>query len=203
LKRTGFQSVMIEPDLGRDRMREALRKFRDAADAADWALIYYAGHGIEIGGVNYLIPVDAQLRDERDAKAETVSYEELEEAAGGAKALRLFILDACRVNPFAAKMRRANADRAPSRGLAPPPEPVSGTMVVYSAKAGQVAEDGEGDNSSFAQALIRELSEPGLEVRRLFDSVGDDVLGATKNRQQPFTYQSLSGRRNFYFVAGK
>jgi hypothetical protein len=202
LRQTGFQSVELAMDLDRDGMVKALRAFRDQADKADWALIYFAGHGIEIGGVNYLIPVDAKLVDDRDVQTETVSYRELLRAAGGAKMLRLLILDACRVNPFKDSMRRIASRGSTDRGLAPPPEPEAGTMVVYSAKDGEVAaDDVDGVNSPFARAFVAELKVPGREVRRLFDNVRDDVLDATNNRQQPFTYGSLSGRRDFYFVA--
>jgi tetratricopeptide (TPR) repeat protein len=203
LRQTGFQSVDLKMDLDRDGMVKALRAFRDQADKADWALIYFAGHGIEINRINYLVPVDAKLLDDRDVKAETVSYEELLDAAGGARTLRLLVLDACRVNPFKDSMRRTLASRGSTdRGLAPPPEPEAGTIVVYSAKDGQVAaDDADGVNSPFARAFVSELKVPGLEVRRLFDNVRDDVLDVTKRRQQPFTYGSLSGRRDFYFLA--
>jgi uncharacterized caspase-like protein len=94
LRQTGFQSVKLAMDLDRDGMVKALRSFRDQADKADWALIYFAGHGIEINRVNYLIPIDAKLRDDRDVPIEGVSYEELLNTIGRAKALRLVILDA-------------------------------------------------------------------------------------------------------------
>jgi uncharacterized caspase-like protein len=199
LREVGFKVVKLEMDLGRDDMLKALRAFRDEADKADWALIYFAGHGIEINRVNYLIPTDAKLLDDRDVKAETV----LLDTVSGAKALRLIVLDACRVNPFKDRMRRTVATRtANDRGLAPPPEPEAGTIVVYSAKDGEVAaDDADGVNSPFARAFLAELKVPGLEVRRLFDNVRDDVLDATNKRQQPFTYGSLPGRKDFYFVA--
>jgi tetratricopeptide (TPR) repeat protein len=205
LKHAGFQTVELAVDLDRDGMVKALRAFRREADRADWALIYFAGHGIEIDRVNYLIPVDAQLADDRDVTAETVSYDDLVNTVGGARALRLIILDACRNNPFKDRMHRAVASRsAADRGLAPPPEPEAGTLVAYSAKDGQVAADGADDvNSPFARAFIAQLKVPGLEVRRLFDFVRDDVLEATGRRQQPFTYQSLPGRKEYFFVSAK
>jgi hypothetical protein len=100
-------------------------------------------------------------------------------------------------------MNRTMASRGGTdRGLAPPPESKPGTLVVYSAKDGEVAADDiDGVNSPFARAFVAELKEPGREVRRLFDYVRDDVLEATNDRQQPFTYGSLPGRRDFYFVA--
>ncbi|HMA70197.1 MAG TPA: caspase family protein [Xanthobacteraceae bacterium] len=125
----GFETVELATDLDHDAMVKALRVFRDQADNADWALIYFAGHGIEINRVNYLIPLDARLVDDRDVKAETVSYEELLSAIGGASALRLVVLDACRVNPFKEQMRRTAGSRGSvDRGLAPPPGPGPGTL---------------------------------------------------------------------------
>jgi uncharacterized caspase-like protein len=173
------------------------------ADNADWALIYYAGHGLQIGKTNYLVPTDARLADERDVDAEAVSYAELEKAIGGARALRIIILDACRVDPFEGQMVRADPGRAVPRGLIAPPEAKPGLIVVYAARDGQIADDGNGDNSPFAAALAARIRTPGREVRRLFDDVRDDVLEATNNRQQPFTYGSLPGRRDFFFVTGK
>jgi uncharacterized caspase-like protein len=115
------------------------------------------------------------------------------------------VLDACRNNPFKERMRRTIASRgATERGLAPPPETEPGTLVVYSAKEGEIAEDDiDGSNSPFARAFVAQLKVPGREVRRLFDYVRDDVLLATNKRQQPFTYGSLPGARDFYFMAGK
>jgi len=127
----------------------------------------------------------------------------VEAAIGGAKALRLIILDACRVDPFETQMARVNPGRALPRGLVAPPEPDAGMLVVYSAKDGQVADDGNGVNSPFAAALVAQLKVPGREVRRLFDYVREDVMNATGKRQQPFTYGSLPGSRDYYFVAGK
>ena len=206
LRQAGFQAVTLETDLTREAMVKALRAFRAAADAADWALVYFAGHGLEINRINYLVPTDAKIEDERDVKAETVSYEDMLAAVGGARSLRLVVLDACRVNPFKERMRRITAASrtATDRGLAPPPDPEPGTLVVYSAKDGDVAaDDADGVNSPFARAFVAELKVPGREVRRLFDYVRDDVLDATNKRQQPFTYGSLPGRKDYFFVSAK
>jgi uncharacterized caspase-like protein len=126
-------------------------------------------------------------------------------AIEGAKALRIIILDACRNNPFKAHWPQTAALRGSlDRGLRPPPETVPGTLVVYSAKEGQAAvDDVGGDNSPFALAFVAGLRKAGREVRRMFDDVRDDVLEATDNRQQPFAYGSLPGKRDFFFVAGK
>jgi hypothetical protein len=203
LRQAGFQTVLLKSDLGRDAMRDALRTFRSAADNADWGVIYYAGHGLQIGKTNFLVPIDARLRDERDVPGETIASGELATAVAGAKGLRLIILDACRVNPFAAQMARLNPGRAILRGLSPPPESDSGMLIVYSAKDGEVAEDGNDVNSPFAKALVAQFKVPGHEVRRMFDYVREDVMAATGRRQQPYTYGSLPGSKDFFFVATK
>jgi tetratricopeptide (TPR) repeat protein len=203
LRQAGFEIVELT-NLDLAGMVKALQSFRDKADSADWALVYFAGHGIEINRANYLLPVDAKLADSRDVELEAVSYETMLNAIGGAKALRIIILDACRNNPFKAQMRQTVAMRGSlERGLAAPPETEPGTLVVYSAREGQAAVDGDGVNSPFALAFVAQLKTPDLEVRGVFDNVRDDVLEATSKRQQPYTYGSLPGRRKFYFVAGK
>jgi tetratricopeptide (TPR) repeat protein len=204
LRRTGFQTVTLQTDLPREKLVDALRNFAQLADSADWALVYYAGHGIEMGGANYLIPVDAKLSTDRDVGFETVPLDQVLSAVEGAKRLKLVLLDACRDNPFASQMRRtmATASRSIGRGLASI-EPESGTLVVYAAKHGETALDGDGANSPFATAFMKNIQTPGLEVRRMFDFVRDDVLDMTGRRQQPFSYGSVSGRQEFFFVAGK
>jgi uncharacterized caspase-like protein len=195
LRRIGFQTVKLAVDLNRDGMVNALREFRAEAESADWALVHFAGHGIEINRANYLIPVDARLKDDRDVKDESVSYDTVLNAVRDAKELRLIVLDACRVNPFNERMtRKISVRSAADRGLAAPPETEPGTFTVFSAKEGAVAEDGDVDNSPFARAFMAELKVPGLDVRRVFDNVRDDVIDATRRRQQPFAYGSLPGR---------
>jgi tetratricopeptide (TPR) repeat protein len=204
LRRAGFQTVTLQTDLPKEKLVDALHNFAQLADSADWALVYYAGHGIEMGGANYLIPVDAKLSTDRDVGFETVPLDQVLSAVEGAKRLKLVLLDACRDNPFASQMRRtiATASRSIGRGLASI-EPESGTLVVYAAKHGETALDGDGGNSPFATAFMKNIQTPGLEVRRMFDFVRDDVLDMTNRRQQPFSYGSVSGRQEFFFVAGK
>ena len=158
---------------------------------------------MEVGGINYLIPTDAKIAADRDIGFEAVPLEQVLNAAERAKKLRLVILDACRDNPFANQMKRTLtvASRSVSRGLAAV-EPEAGTLVVYAAKDGETALDGDGINSPFASAFVKNLPTPGLEVRRLFDFVRDDVMEATGRKQKPFSYGSISGRQDFYFVAG-
>ena len=201
LRDLGFQTVTLLNDLTRDRFFDVLRAFAAEAEKADWAVIYYAGHGFEIGGVNYLVPVDARLAMDRDAETEAVALEQVIAAVGGARKLRLVLLDACRDNPFAPTMRHSMSLQLVDKGFSDI-EPSAGFMVVYAAKHGETALDGEGADSPFATALARDIREPHVEVRKLFDIVRDDVWNATRHAQQPFTYGSPTGREDYYF-AGK
>jgi tetratricopeptide (TPR) repeat protein len=202
LKDVGFQTVTLSNDLSRDKLIEALRAFASDAEKADWAVVYYAGHGFEVGGVNYLVPVDAKLAADKDAETEAVALEQVVAAVGGARKLRLVMLDACRDNPFAPTMQRTMELKLVDKGFSDI-EPAAGFMVVYAAKHGQTALDGDGVDSPFATAVARDIREPHVEVRKLFDLVRDDVWTASKHQQQPFTYGSPPGREDFYFVAGK
>ncbi len=202
LRAVGFQSVTVASDLSREGLIGALRTFAREADKADWVMVYYAGHGIEVGGVNYLIPVDAKLETDRDTTFEAVSLEQVLSAVDGAKKIKLVVLDACRDNPFAAQMRRSLATRSIGRGLGRI-EPEGATLVVYAAKHGQTALDGDGTNSPFAAALVKRMATPDIEINKIFRLIRDDVMDATAGRQEPFTYGSLPGREDFYFVSGK
>jgi Caspase domain len=196
----GFKTVQLRSDLTREKLTDALKDFAAEADKADWAVVYFAGHGLEVNGTNYLIPVDARLAADRDVEFEAVPLDRVMNAVSGAKRLRLVLLDACRDNPFANQMRRSVATRSVGRGLTNV-EPEAGTLVVYAAKHGQVALDGDGGNSPFVTALTKRMRTPGLEVRRLFDYVRDDVLEMTSRAQQPFSYGSLPGSEDYYFRA--
>src|SRR5436190_5681170 len=193
LKGAGFDVVDSRHDLGAADTRRALRDFADRARDADIAVVYYAGHGMEVDGGNYLIPVDAKLERDTDVYDEALSLDRVLLAIEPAKKLRLDILDACRDNPFAKSMKRTVASRAIGQGLAKV-EPSSPNMLIaYSAKAGSTAADGDGNNSPFTAALSKHLTTPGLDVRRAFGFVRDDVLKTTNNRQEPFVYGSLGG----------
>jgi uncharacterized caspase-like protein len=200
LKQAGFTSVDVKRNLGKAALENALREFGRKADGAELALVYYAGHGIEVGGQNYLVPVDAKLERDRDVDVEATRLDTLLGHAEGAR-LRVVILDACRNNPFVSRMERSVKTRSVGRGLAEV-EPEGETLVVYAAKAGATASDGTGANSPFAEALARRLPEAGVEINMTFRRVRDDVLARTSRGQEPFTYGSLSSSE-FYFVPGK
>src|SRR5712692_2372708 len=193
LKNAGFDVVDSRHDLPAAETRRALRDFADRARDADIAVVYYAGHGIEVDGANYLIPVDARLERDTDVYDEALSLERVLIAIEPAKKLRLVILDACRDNPFSKTMKRTVASRAIGQGLAKI-EPTSPNMLIaYSAKAGSTALDGDSKNSPFTMALAKHLTTPGLDVRRAFGFVRDEVLKTTSYRQEPFVYGSLGG----------
>jgi formylglycine-generating enzyme required for sulfatase activity len=191
LQDAGFEDVRHLDDLAADAMRRELRDFAAKAAEADVALVYFAGHGVEVADQNYLIPIDAKLLRSTDVEFEAISLSSVRAAVGGAKKLRMVVLDACRNNPF--KLASNNGQRAATRGLGNI-EPGAGEVVAYSAKEGTIAQDGpKGENSPFASALIKSLAEPGLEIRLLLGRVRDEVLASTKNEQEPYTYASLGG----------
>lgn len=193
----GFDTVETLLDVGNLEFKRAIRKFETIADQADIAVVFYAGHGLEISGTNYLIPVDARLASDRDAEDEAIPLERLVSSADGAKRLRLVILDACRDNPFVRVMRRERKNMSASRGVSAglgKVEPTStDTLIAYAAKAGSTAEDGDGQHSPFTTSVLKNLTVPGLDVRLAFGRVRDEVLRVTANRQEPFVYGSLGG----------
>jgi uncharacterized caspase-like protein len=193
LKEAGFDIVDSRHDLSALDTRRVLREFADATRDADIAVVYYAGHGIEVEGSNYLIPVDAKLERDTDVYDEALSLDRVLVAVEPAKQLRLVILDACRDNPFGKTMKRTIASRGVGRGLAQVEPSSSNTLIAYSAKAGFTAQDGDGANSPFTVALSKHLTTPGLDVRRAFGFVRDEVLKSTGNKQEPFVYGSLGG----------
>jgi uncharacterized caspase-like protein len=193
LKNAGFDVVDWRQDLGILESRRALRDFAERAGDADIAVVYYAGHGIEVDGTNYLIPVDAKLERDTDVFDEALSLNRVLQAIEPAKKLRLVILDACRDNPLSRNMKRTVATRAIGQGLAKVEPTSPNLLVAYAAKAGSTAADGDGKNSPFTISLSKHLTTPGLDVRRAFGFVRDDVLKSTGNRQEPFVYGSLGG----------
>ena len=195
LTQAKFDVVTLRNDLAATEMRRVLREFADKAHGADVAVLYYAGHGIEIDGNNYLIPVDAVLERDADVYDEAIGLDRVLIAVEPAKQLRLIILDACRDNPFAKTMKRTIAMRGIGQGLAKVEPTNPNTMIAFAAKAGFTALDGDQGqrNSPYAAALAAHLTTPGLDLRKAFGFVRDDVLKATANRQEPFIYGSLGG----------
>jgi tetratricopeptide (TPR) repeat protein len=214
LRAIGFTSVTLDIDDSHEKMLAALRKFANEATGADWALVYYAGHGIEMGGVNYLIPVDADLKTDRDVQFATIPFNQVMASMEGARKLRLVLLDACRDNPFEAQMQQTppseavavptaaggrTSSRSIGRGLAEV-NVTGATLVVFAAKQGRTALDGDGRDSPFAVAVIQRIATPGVEINKVFRLVRDDVMEATAGRQEPYTYGSLPGSEDLFFV---
>src|SRR5579872_1400860 len=192
LTKAGFDRVDLRLNLGVVEFKRAVREFVDRAANADVAVVYYSGHGLEFGGVNYLIPVDAKLMSVLDVDDEAVSLDRILTAAGRVKKLSLIILDACRENPFHPKAD-AGVTRSISMGLAGVDQTGADTLIAFAAKAGSVSYDGDGPNSPFTTALLKYITQPGLDIRLALGKVRDDVLRATDHRQEPYVYGSLGG----------
>jgi uncharacterized caspase-like protein len=194
LHKAGFTDVDLELDLNRATFEKALRAFQHKADGAEVALIYYAGHGLEVSGRNWLLPIDATLAEERDLPYQGIDLDMVLGSVTEAQGLRVVVLDACRDNPFTRSIRRTSGTRGiANRGLAD--IEVTGTLVLYAQRAGQTALDGTGSSgdSPFATALAARLPERGVDIRLLVSKVRDDVLAATGGKQEPFSYGSLPG----------
>ena len=190
LTRLGFEVQRVKNGTF-DDMRRGLLEFARRARGSEVAIVFYAGHGMEVGGENYLIPIDAELKADVDVDHEAISLKTVTPLVENASRLGIVILDACRNNPFSAKMQRTIRTRAVSRGLAAV-EPTGNVLIAFSAREGTTAADGFGRNSPFTSSLLRHLETPGLEINFLFRNVRDDVLKLTKREQLPFVYGSLS-----------
>ena len=192
-RQIGFREVRLVENQTRTELLKSLREFRDVADGADWATIYYAGHGVEINGENYLVPVDARLISDRDVPDEAIPLSRFLTSIERAKHLKMVILDACRDNPFLSQMRFTNPTRSIGRGLARIEETSSSTLIAFAAKSGQIAQDGTTGNSPFVKAMLTRFQTPGLEVEKAFRLIRDDVLSATDRKQEPSYVSSLGG----------
>jgi hypothetical protein len=195
LRNVGFD-VVEGTNLTRDRMTEKLLDFGRKAMGADIAVFFYAGHGIAINGTNYLLPVDADLKSEMDVKLGAAINVDvtLDQTMGDAK-VKLVFLDACRDNPFAAKIRSASATRSVNvqTGLAEM-KSGEGTLIAFATGPGQTALDGqEGTNSPFTRALIANIASPGLEIQQAMTKVRAQVNEETSKGQLPWGHTNLIG----------
>ena len=193
----GFETD-YRANLNRSEFEQLLAAFGDKAEGADVAVVYFAGHGIEVDGENYLIPVDARLSSDRRARFELLSLDDVLASLDGVKGLRAVFLDACRSNPFLATMSRSQSTRSIGQGFTAV-EARNGTIISYAAKQGTVAADGLGPHSPYASALLSLIGEPGLEVQFMLRKMRDEVLKQTNGAQEPYVSASISGEP-FYFV---
>jgi hypothetical protein len=197
LKSAGFD-VSLKLDLNQTDMRREVRDFADRVTEKgpdSVALIFYAGHGLQMEGESYLVPVDAQIRREADVAIETVRLSDLTKALDSVPSrMRIIILDACRNNPFAEQAK------IPGHGLAIVDAP-TGSIVAYSTAPGSEAEDGIGVDSPFTAALLGAITEPNLQIERFFKQVRLRVHKATDGRQTPWESSSLTGDFAFFGAA--
>ena len=199
LTEVGFE-VILGLDLSKQALDGKVRDFARAIDKADVALFFYAGHGLQASGRNYLMPVDARLQSERDLDFEAVSIDfvlkQMELERDGKT--NVVFLDACRDNPLARNLARTMGTRSASigQGLAQVQTGV-GTFIAYSTQPGNVALDGQGRNSPFTAALTKGLREPGRNLTSVMIDVRKDVLAATGGKQVPWDHSALTG--DFYF----
>ncbi|MBI5321283.1 caspase family protein [Bradyrhizobium sp.] len=195
LRNVGFE-VVEGSNLSRDRMTEKLLDFGKKAEGADVALFFYAGHGIAVNGANYLLPIDADLKSEMDVKLGAAINVDLtlEQTMADAK-VKLVFLDACRDNPFAAKIRSAKATRSANvgSGLAEM-KSGEGTLLAFATGPGQTALDGEsGTNSPFTRALLANIAQPGVEIQQAMTKVRAQVNEETSKGQLPWGHTNLIG----------
>ena len=188
-ERLGFATTKLF-NASYDDFRRAIRRFNEQTQHAEVAVIYFGGHGLEVGGENWLLPVDADLRTDFDIAQEAIALGSLMQSVGRVSVLGMVILDASRNNPFAARMRRTSQTRSVDRGLVRV-EPNLNVLVAYASKDGTTNEDRGGRNSPYATALLKYLESPGLDINFMFRKVRDEVLSQTNQKQQPFVYGSL------------
>lgn len=191
LQKAGF-TVVLKKNADLQTMEEAIEDFGNKLKLGGVGLFYYAGHGLQVNGVNYLIPIRAKINKETDVRYKAVDAGKvLDEMANANNGLNVVILDACRDNAFARSFRSAN------RGLAIISTAPTGTFIAYSTGPGQVARDGEGRNSPFTTALLDSFKMPGLPIEQVFKRVRQKLDASTGGKQVPWELSSIKG--DFYF----
>ncbi|MEI7637743.1 MAG: caspase family protein [Syntrophus sp. (in: bacteria)] len=194
LQKLGF-TVILKKNANLRGMEDALTDFGDRLKRGGVGLFFYAGHGLQVGGANYLVPIGAKINRESDIRYETLDAGKiLDEMANANNGLNIVILDACRDNPYSRSFRNA------ARGLAIVSNAPVGTFVSYSTSPGNVARDGDGRNSPYTEALLRYMKEPGLTIEQVFKGARAKLGKETGGKQIPWELSSLQGE--FYFVPG-
>ncbi len=192
LRGLGFDVIELE-DATRTNMADAIRNFSGKLAGADTALFFYAGHGLQLNGENYLVPVDAHVQGVADVRFGTIDLNDIMGEMDGKDRANIIILDSCRDNPFAEVLSKAGRSIGSTRGLGRVDDTGVGTLVVYSTQPNNVALDGDGRNSPFTSALLKHVATPGLEIRQMISRVRSDVLDATNRVQVPWDNSSLVG----------
>lgn len=198
LQRLGFQTDLVQ-DPDRGQLEQAVRRLGQAARGAEAALFFFAGHALEAGGRNWLLPATADIASERDLRFEALDMDIVTEQLDGVARLMLLMLDACRDNPFRLRLATGSRSATIGAGLGRVQAAV-GTLVAFSTAPGTVAADGAGRNSPFTAALLRRIETPGIELRQMLAEVRRDVREATGGRQVPWEHSALEGA--FYFAGG-
>jgi tetratricopeptide (TPR) repeat protein len=188
-------------DLDRAAMQRMTREFLRDAARAQVALVYYAGHGVQVDGRNYLIPIDVELKPGTGMTESMIDMDTIMAGLDDQVRTNILIFDACRNNPMAQQVASTGSSRAieGASGLAAPSSLGSGatlgagTLIAFATAPGQVALDGEGANSPFSAALSRHIGTPGLEVQQMLTRVRAEVVSGTKNKQVPWSNSSLLG----------
>lgn len=194
LKNAGFEVIDVR-DASLAQMRNAVRQFGDRLLTRDVGLVYYSGHGIEVRGRNYFIPVNADIKRSDEIADQSLDVNLiLEKMETAKKGVNILIVDACRDDPFGRSFRSS------SRGLANMDAP-QGTIIAFATSPGKVAADGEGRNSPYTKNLIKTMQIPNLPIEQVFKQVRRAVQQETKNQQTPWENTSLSG--DFYFSVKK
>jgi murein DD-endopeptidase MepM/ murein hydrolase activator NlpD len=192
LKHLGFE-VILKKNVRHQEMEEAVEEFGKRLRRGGVGLFYYAGHGVQVGGINYLLPIGARINKESDVKHQALSAEKImDEMAYANNGLNIVLLDACRDNPYTRSIRSA------ARGLAIVSNAPTGTFISYSTSPGNVARDGDGSNSPYTEALLRYMKEPGIPIETVFKRVRQKLDIETGGKQVPWELSSLKG--DFYFI---
>ena len=199
LKKLGFE-VIDGLDLDKSAFDRKLRDFATALSGATAGLFFYAGHGMQVAGQNYLVPVDAQLANASALEFEMIKLEVVQRIMENETSTNILFLDACRNNPLARNLARAMGTRSAEigRGLAPVVSGV-GTLISFSTQPGNVASDGAGRNSPFAGALVKRVATSKDDLSAILINVRNDVIKETQSKQVPWEHSALRGR--FYFTA--
>ena len=195
LKDLGFD-VVLGLDLSMPKFGETLREFSRRVAGADVGLMFYAGHGLQVDGNNYLIPVDAEIEASSDLQFQAVKLDTLLDVIEQNSKVSIILLDACRNNPLSRSLTRSTN---PPAGLAPQ-NITSGSYIAFATAPGNVAYDGDAQNSPFTAALLKNIGRENVDIRLMMADVRADVYSATDQKQLPWENNSLIGR--FYFREG-